>query len=116
MAGTDTRGIMVVGSDEGGASGMTTNTMSPAQSRAARALLDWSPADLAAKVGLSEDVVTGFESGGIELASGQVEALRSALMQAGAVFAEDGSNGVRLGTRGGDEGTRLGALTTENDR
>jgi hypothetical protein len=37
-------------------------------------------------------------------------------MQAGAVFAEDGSNGVRLGTRGGDEGTRLGALTTENDR
>jgi len=106
----------VVGSDEGGASGMQANTMTPAQSRAARALLDWSAGDLAAEVGLGEDVVTGFESGGSELASGQVEALRSALMRAGAVFAEDGSNGVRLSAQGGDEGTRLGALTTENDR
>jgi hypothetical protein len=95
---------------------MTANTMTPAQSRAARALLDWSAGDLAAKVGLGEDVVTGFESGGRDLASGQVEALRSALMRAGAVFAEDGSNGVRLSAQGGDEGTRLGALTTENDR
>lgn len=111
----------MTGSDEGGASGMTSNTMTPntmssAQSRAARALLDWSSGDLAAKVGLGEDVVTGFEAGTGDLASGQIEALRSALMNAGVVFAEDGSAGVRLSGRGGDEGTRLGALTTENDR
>ncbi|MDO9428932.1 MAG: XRE family transcriptional regulator [Methylobacterium sp.] len=111
----------MTGSDEGGASGMNSsgmnpNTMSPAQSRAARALLDWSSGDLAAKVGLGEDVVTGFEAGTGDLASGQIEALRSALMNAGVVFAEDGSAGVRLSGRGGDEGTRLGALTTENDR
>jgi ribosome-binding protein aMBF1 (putative translation factor) len=95
---------------------MTPNTMSPAQSRAARALLDWSQGDLAGKVGLGEETVRTFESGGSELASGQIEALRSALMTAGVVFTEDGSAGVRLSDQGGDEGTRLGALTTENDR
>nr|WP_244473651.1 XRE family transcriptional regulator [Methylobacterium sp. Leaf112]USU33621.1 XRE family transcriptional regulator [Methylobacterium sp. OTU13CASTA1] len=95
---------------------MNPNTMSAAQSRAARALLDWSRGDLAGKVGFGEETIESFESGGSDLASGQIEALRSALMAAGVVFTEDGSAGVRLSDRGGDEGTRLGALTTENDR
>ncbi|NEU13299.1 XRE family transcriptional regulator [Methylobacterium sp. BTF04] len=90
--------------------------MSPAQSRAARALLNWSEADLAGKVGLGEGFVRDFESGGSDPASGQVEALRSALMAAGVVFTNGDSAGVRLGGRIGDEGTRLGALNTENDR
>lgn len=106
----------VVGSDESGHAGQGPNTMSPAQSRAARALLGWSEEALAGKVGLGEGFVRDFESGGRDSASGQVEALRSALMAAGVVFSEDGSAGVRLGGRGGDEGTRLGALSTENDR
>ncbi len=106
----------MTGSDESGPSGMSPNTMSSAQSRAARALLNWSQDDLAAKVGLGVAFVRNFESGGIDAASGQVEALRSALMAAGIVFSEDGSAGVRLTGRGGEEGTRVDALTTENDR
>lgn len=106
----------MAGSDESGRGGPGPNTMSPAQSRAARALLDWSQADLAGKVGLDESFVHAFESGGGDPASGQIEALRSSLMTAGIVFSEGESDGVRLGGRGGDEGTRLGALNTENDR
>lgn len=106
----------MAGSDESGPSGLAPNTMSPAQSRAARALLNWSEADLARKVGLEECFVRDFESAGSDPASGQIEALRSALMAAGAIFSEGDASGVRLGSRGGDEGTRLGSLTTENDR
>lgn len=106
----------MTGSDEGGPSGLTANTMSPAQSRAARGLLNWSAADLAAKVGLDERFVRDFESGTGDPASGQVEALRSALMAAGAVFSADDASSVRLTRQGGDEGTKLQSLTTENDR
>ncbi len=106
----------MAGSDESGQGDRGPNTMSPAQSRAARALLDWSQADLAGKVGLGEAFVRDFESGGRDPASGQIEALRSALMAAGVIFTDGASDGVRLGGRGADEGTRLGALNTENDR
>lgn len=92
------------------------NTIGPGQSRAARGLLGWSTADLARASGLDEGFVTGFEAGTGDPASGQIEALRSALMREGVVFT--GGDGVRLSDRqkGGDEGTRLGDLTTENDR
>ncbi|MCJ2036941.1 multiprotein-bridging factor 1 family protein [Methylobacterium sp. J-068] len=112
----------MVGSDEGAASGLRldglgVNIISPAQSRAARALLNWSEADLAGKLGLGEDVVRDFESGGRTPPSGQIEALRSTLMTHGVVFSEaGGSDGVRLSGQGQGEGTRLDALTTENDR
>lgn len=106
----------MTGSDEAGASGYTVNTMTPGQARAARGLLGWSAADLAGRSGLDEGFVTRFEAGTGDPASGQIEALRSALMRAGIVFTE--GDGVRLSAqqRGGDEGTRLGDLTTENDR
>ncbi|MFD1300830.1 helix-turn-helix domain-containing protein [Methylobacterium marchantiae] len=91
------------------------NIMSPAQSRAARGMLGWSEADLAAKVGLAEQDVRAFESGAGDPPSGQIEALRSSLMAAGIVFREGNENGVGLRQTGGDEGTRLGSLTTEND-
>ena len=108
----------MTGSDEGVQSGWTSAPMSPAQSRAARGLLGWSEADLAAKVGLDEAFGAGaFEAGRSDPASGQVEALRSALMTAGAVFSNGDSPGVRLERRDApDEGTRADALTTENDR
>lgn len=106
----------MAGSDEGAQDGIAPGLMSAAQSRAARALLGWSQGDLAAKVGLGEDVVSGFEAGTGDPASGQVEALRSALMREGIVFSNGGEPGVTLTRRGGDEGTRADALTTENDR
>ena len=91
--------------------------MSPAQSRAARGLLGWSEADLAAKVGIDERRVRDFESGFGDPPSGQIEALRSALSAAGAVFTDAPTPGVHLRERPGtDEGTRADALTTENDR
>lgn len=103
------------GLDESGRGGTGLNTMSPAQSRAARGMLGWSEADLAGKVGLAEQDVREFENGTGDPASGQVEALRSALMAAGIVFHEGRENGVSLRAHGGDEGTRLASLTTEND-
>lgn len=119
LSGHDEGDASVVGSDEAAPSGLQPdglgpNTISPAQSRAARALLNWSEADLAGKLGFGEDFVRDFESGGREAPSGQLEALRSTLMSHGVVF--DGADGVRLSGQGQDEGTRLGALTTENDR
>ena len=107
----------MAGSDEGAQSGAGAPAMSPAQSRAARGLLGWSEADLAAKVGLDERLVRDFEGGYGDPPSGQIEALRSALCTAGAVFTESPTQGVHLAeASGADEGTRLGALTTENDR
>lgn len=103
------------GLDESGRGETGLNTMSPAQSRAARGMLGWSEADLAGRVGLAEQDVKDFESGANDPASGQIEALRSALMSAGIVFHEGRENGVSLRAKGGDEGTRLSSLTTEND-
>ena len=107
----------MTGSDEGVHSGWTSAPRSPAQSRAARGLLGWSEADLAAKVGLGEAFVRDFEAGRGDPASGQIEALRSALIAAGAVFSNGDTPGVRLERRSApDEGTRADDLTTENDR
>ncbi|WP_279598848.1 helix-turn-helix transcriptional regulator [Methylobacterium sp. J-076] len=91
--------------------------MSAAQSRAARGLLGWSEADLARKAGCDEALVKNFEAGYGDSPSGQIEVLRSALSGAGIVFTDSPSAGVSLDEmRGTDEGTRLGNLTTENDR
>ncbi len=108
----------MTGSDEGVSSGASPNLMTPAQCRGARGLLGWSEADLAGRSGLDEGFVRGFETGTGDPASGQVEALRSALMQGGIVFTDGATPGVRVSEqqRGGNEGTRLGDLTTENDR
>ncbi|MGU3536638.1 helix-turn-helix domain-containing protein [Methylobacterium sp. A54F] len=107
----------MAGSDEGGQSGAVAAPISPAQSRAARGLLGWSEGDLAGKVGLGESFVRDFEAGRGDPPSGQLEALRSALMAAGAVFTDGDSQGVRLDPGGGrDEGTHPDQLTTENDR
>lgn len=112
----------MAGSDEGAQSGLQAGGLGPtiisaAQSRAARALLNWSEADLAGKLGLGEGFVRDFESGGHEVPSGQIEALRSTLMAHGVVFSDaGGSAGVRLSGQGQGEGTRVDALNTENDR
>jgi ribosome-binding protein aMBF1 (putative translation factor) len=107
----------VAGSDEGVQSGAVAPAMSPAQCRAARGLLGWSEGDLAGKVGCDESLVRDFEAGYGDPPSGQIEAVRSALSAAGVLFTESPNPGVSLGEgQGVDEGTRLGNLTTENDR
>ena len=94
------------------------STSPPESRRAARGLLGWSETELARRSGLDEGFVKGFEAGTGDPASGQVEALRSALMQGGIVFTNGATAGVRLSEqqRGGNEGTRVDQLTTENDR
>lgn len=107
----------MTGSDEGAQSGTVPLVMSPAQSRAARGLLGWSEADLAAKTGLDESAVRSFEAGYGDSPSGRIEALRSVFTAAGVVFTQNPMPGVSLGAaREIDEGTRLDQLTTENDR
>ncbi|WP_245259392.1 XRE family transcriptional regulator [Methylobacterium sp. 77] len=64
---------------------------------------------------MAEQDVKAFEHGTGDPPSGQIEALRSSLMAAGIVFREGSESGVSLRAKGGDEGTRLSSLTTEND-
>ncbi|MBS7532706.1 helix-turn-helix transcriptional regulator [Ancylobacter sonchi] len=65
--------------------------LTPAQSRAGRALLEWTQADLAraAMVGLS--TVRGFELGTRAPIPNNIKAMREALEQAGVEFIENGA-------------------------
>jgi transcriptional regulator with XRE-family HTH domain len=64
-----------------------------AQVRAARALLDWSQADLAAKAGVSTTAINGIERGKADPRVSTLTALRRALEEAGIEFLPD--EGVR---------------------
>lgn len=76
--------------------------MTPEQSRAARALLDWSQAKLAAASNLGVSTIRDFEKGRRVPAPNNLAAMRRALEAAGVEFiAENGGGpGVRL-RRGG---------------
>lgn len=106
----------MVGADEGASSGQMPAILTPAQCRAARGLLGWSQGDLAGRSGFDEGLVRSFEDETSETPSGQLEALRSTLMQAGTVFSDADGGGVRLSGQGAGDGTHLDDLTTENDR
>lgn len=106
----------VSGSDEAASSGEPPLVLTAAHVRAARGLLGWSTADLAAKIWIDETSVRDFEEGRRELPAGQIAALRSAFTTAGVAFTNGGAPGVRLERSGIDEGTRASDLTTENDR
>jgi transcriptional regulator with XRE-family HTH domain len=72
-----------------------------AQCRAARGLLAWSQADLAAKSGVSRATVADFEIGKRQPIANNVAAIRTAFEAAGIVFLDDGQSidggpGVRL--------------------
>jgi predicted transcriptional regulator len=67
--------------------------------KAARALLGWSQADLAAQSGVSEPTIARLESaddGELGGRAGTVEKIQTALEQAGIEFSNGGSPGVRL--------------------
>lgn len=73
--------------------------MTPAQLRAARALLDWTQAQLAEKANVGLNVVKSFEKGASDPRQSTVIALRKALARGGVELTEAGREhgpGVRL--------------------
>ena len=78
--------------------------MSPAQCRAARALLNWSQDALADRAALSVTTLRNFERGATTPIGNNLAAIRSALEAAGVEFIEEngGGPGVRL-RKGRDE-------------
>lgn len=75
--------------------------ISPAQLRAARALVDWSREDLAAAAGATSRTIARLEGGETDPRQATTKAIRSALEAAGVEFiAENGGGpGVRLRKR-----------------
>ncbi|MEK4034285.1 transcriptional regulator [Methylocystis sp. IM3] len=77
-------------------------SLTPAQCRAARGLLDWPQSQLAesAKVGLS--TVKGFEGGRSVPVHHNLAAIRAALEAAGVIFVDENGEGpgVRLRKKG----------------
>lgn len=74
-------------------------TITPAQFRAARALLDWSRSKLGEKAGYSLPTVQRLEKGGANVSDEVREKLKAALEKAGVEFTNGDSPGVRLKTR-----------------
>jgi len=70
--------------------------MTPDQSRAARGLLDWSQAELAARSNLSESTIRDFEKGRRVPSINNLAAMRRALEVAGVQFIDGNQPGVRL--------------------
>lgn len=72
--------------------------MTPAQTRAARGLIDWSQSRLADAAGVSLSTVKDFEAGRRQPVPNNLTAIRAALEAAGVEFiAENGGGaGVRL--------------------
>jgi predicted transcriptional regulator len=68
----------------------------PAQIRAARALLDWTQADLAAKADISANALIAIERGKADPKLSTVNAIRRALEKAGVEFTDGDAPGVRL--------------------
>ncbi len=68
----------------------------PAQSRAGRALLNWSRDELAAKGGVPARTVADFELGNTAPQRRTLSAIRAALEQAGVVFTNGDEPGVKL--------------------
>jgi ribosome-binding protein aMBF1 (putative translation factor) len=79
--------------------------LTPAQLRAARALLDWSPSTLAEKSGTSIDAVREFEALGSKPNRGVVRRWERALSQGGVELIDD-----RDASLDGGPGARLRAL------
>ena len=65
-------------------------TITPAQCRAGRALLDWTAAELAAKAGIAIATISHFERGHTKPHIGNLRHIAAALTAAGIKFVPDG--------------------------
>lgn len=94
-------------------------TISPAQCRAARGLLDWSQQELADASGVGNTTICNFEGGHASPQPGKLAALRRAFEQAGVAFVDKNGEGpgVRLSRGAGmaAESIPLENLNAEND-
>jgi len=70
--------------------------MTPAQCRAARALLDWTVKDLARAAEVSNNTVTQFERGQRHPNRNNLRAMREALEHHGVTFTNGHEPGVKL--------------------
>lgn len=75
--------------------------ITPAQIRAARALIGWKQSDLASESGVSEISIKNIERGATDARSSTLASIQSAFTKAGVVFLDpgdtrDGGHGVRL--------------------
>ena len=70
--------------------------INPSQSRAARALLDWTQADLAARSNLSSVTIRDFERGRRTPGPNNLLAIKVALESAGIELLDGDAPGVRL--------------------
>ena len=75
-------------------SGIPLAMTTPAQIRAARALLGWTQAELAAKAGISTNALNNIERGAADPRLSTVNAIRKALEDAGIEFLS--GEGLRL--------------------
>jgi transcriptional regulator with XRE-family HTH domain len=71
-------------------------SLTPAQSRAARGLLDWSQTELARRSNMSESSIRDFEKGRRVLRINNLAAVRRAFESAGVEFMDGDRPGVRL--------------------
>lgn len=78
-----------------------TMTITPSQSRAARALLGWSQTDLVGPSKVSIATIKAFESGSRRPTAANTAAIQRALEEAGVIFIEENGEGpgVRLRKR-----------------
>jgi len=86
-------------------------TLSPAQARAARALVGWSQKELAASAGVAEPTVTQFERGKRKPSRAVTRAMQEALEAAGVEFIALGA----ASAAGGGEGVRLRRIEVAED-
>ena len=73
--------------------------LTPAQLRAARALVGWSRDKLADASGVISNTVRNFENGASDPKQSTLLAWRRALSKAGVEFIDDGSDGKGAGVR-----------------
>ncbi|WP_018389185.1 DNA-binding transcriptional regulator [Ancylobacter sp. FA202] len=76
-------------------------SLTPAQCRAARALIEWSREELAASAGVAVRTISDFEAGRREPIKATMAAMRGALEAAGVIFVDENGEGpgVRLRKR-----------------
>jgi transcriptional regulator with XRE-family HTH domain len=91
--------------------------ITPAQCRAARALVDITQDRLAELSGVSKRTIAHFEAGQRTPIPANLSMLQQALEGAGVEFTNGGEPGVKLRRRGArDEGLHPSQLTSENDQ